>query len=233
MTSAGSRPGRRPACGPAAPAVPRAAARRRRQGRVGAGLGQQGPQPLGHGARGPGRALLGHARQRVVDEHDVGVAGEPHLPAAQPAHRDHGHPGRQRRAAGLLRLGHGRLQRGRHGHAGDDGQRLAPVLRAATGRGSRPWRCAGSRGGGWPARHARPPPRRRGGRRRTGPRPAGPRPGAGPARRCRPAWRRPRARAAAGRSHSGWRPAPGPSAEPRGCCPAAAAGTTANLRAPR
>ena len=69
-------------------------------------------------------ALLVGARQRLVHEHHVGVAGVRHLAAAEPAHRDDGDAGRER----LAPLGLDRRDRGDQaaleGGPGDVGQRL-------------------------------------------------------------------------------------------------------------
>ena len=113
----------------------------------------------------------------------VGVAGEAHLPAAEPAHGDHRHPGRQR-PAGLLRLGDGRLQRGGHGDRGHRGQRLAPVCDVGQVRGRQAMavRSSSRRRMASTARD-RVVGARRAGRPRPGPRPAARRPGAAPARR--------------------------------------------------
>jgi hypothetical protein len=60
---------------------------------------------------------------RLVHEQDVGVRAVPLLPAAEPAHREHGHRHRQRGPPLRLDLAGGRLERRGEHRAGDVGQR--------------------------------------------------------------------------------------------------------------
>ena len=197
-------------------------------GGSGDGRVEQRAHLVGHqGRRGSGLALVDPG-QRVVDEHDVGVAAVADLAPAVAAHPDDQHPGRQRRAPGPLQLGGRGLQGPGDRGVGDVGQRVADVVDGQAARGCRWPRSGTARGGAGRAR--RPPPRRRrrSGRRWPGtPRSADRTAGAAARRRRRAGPRRPGPAAAARRRTGCW-PAPGPSARRRPTRRAAGAGTRAS-----
>ena len=104
---------------------------------------------VGHqGRRGGGLALV-DTGQRLVDEHDVGVAAVADLAAAVAPHPDDQHPGRQRRAPGALQLGGRGLQGAGDRGVGDVGQRVADVVdgqRLEDVRGRDPEQLAAAQG---------------------------------------------------------------------------------------